>query len=158
MGLVRRKRALLVEGLGGATEIELLRPPPRAPFPSPSTEKYTKKISTRSTTYSSPGSSIFFNHHLGSSISSHTPNLLLTSSPCAQIKQRACLSPHRYLPHWIEEDNKGVRALGIGWLLREDWRGQVASSLVIYMKNLMEVTKLRMGRRLFRTTGYDWDR
>jgi len=31
-------------------------------------------------------------------------------------------------------------------------------SLVIYMKDLVEVTKLRMGRRLFRTTRYDWDR
>jgi len=59
---------------------------------------------------------------------------------------------------WIEEDNKGVRILGIRWLLREDWRGQVASSLVIHMKGLMGVTKLRMGRGLFRSTRYDWDR
>jgi len=36
--------------------------------------------------------------------------------------------------------------------------GELASSLVIYMKDQMEVTKLWMGRRLFRTTCYDWDR
>jgi len=71
-------------------------------------------------------------------------------------------APLKYKPgtmrRWIEEDNKGVKILGIRWLLREDRRGQVASSLVIYMRDLMEVTKLRMGRRLFRTTSYDWDR
>jgi len=59
---------------------------------------------------------------------------------------------------WIEEDNKGVKILGIRWLLWEDRRGQVASSLVIYMRDLIEVTKLRMGRRLFHTTSYDCDR
>jgi len=71
-------------------------------------------------------------------------------------------APLKYKPgttrRWIEEDNKGVKMLGIRWLLREDRRGQVASSLVIYMRDLMEVTKLRMGRRLFRTTFYGWDR
>ena len=71
-------------------------------------------------------------------------------------------APLKYKPgtmrRWIEEDNKRVKILGIRWLLREDRRGQVASSLVIYMRDLMEVTKLRMGRRLFRTTSYDWDR
>ena len=71
-------------------------------------------------------------------------------------------APLKYKPgamrRWIEEDNKGVKILGIRWLLREDRRGQVASSLVIYMRDLIEVTKLRMGRRLFRTTCYDWDR
>ena len=36
--------------------------------------------------------------------------------------------------------------------------GQGTSSLVIYMKDLVEVTKLRMGRRLFRTTAYEWNR
>jgi len=48
--------------------------------------------------------------------------------------------------------------MGIRWLLKEDRRGQMASSLVIYMRDLVEVTKLRMGWRLFRTTGYDWNR
>jgi len=43
-------------------------------------------------------------------------------------------------------------------LLREDRRGQEASSLVIYMRDPVEVRSLRMGRRLFRTTAYDWDR
>ena len=36
--------------------------------------------------------------------------------------------------------------------------GQGTSSLVIYIKDLVEATKLRMGRRLFRTTAYGWDR
>jgi len=71
-------------------------------------------------------------------------------------------APLKYKPgtmrRWIEEDNEGVKILGIRWLLREDRRGQVVSSLVIYMQDLVEVTKLRMGRRLFRTTSYDWDR
>ena len=71
-------------------------------------------------------------------------------------------APLKYKPgtmrSWLEEDNIGVRIVGIRWLLREDRRGQVASSLVIYMRDLVEVTKLRMGRRLFRTTCYDWDR
>jgi len=71
-------------------------------------------------------------------------------------------APLKYKPgtmrRWIEEDNRGVKILGIRWLLREDQRGQVASSLVIYMRDPIEATKLRMGGRLFRTTCYDWDR
>jgi len=59
---------------------------------------------------------------------------------------------------WIEEDNRGVRIVGIRWLLKEDRRGHEASSLVIYMRDLVEVKRLRKGRRLFRTTRYDWDR
>jgi len=71
-------------------------------------------------------------------------------------------APLKYKPgtmrRWIEEDNRGIKILGIRWLLRGDRRGQVASSLVIYMQDPIEATKLRMGRRLFRTTCYDWDR
>jgi len=71
-------------------------------------------------------------------------------------------APLKYMPgtmrRWIEEDNKGVKILGIRWLLKEDRREQVASSLVIYLKDPVESTRLRMGRRLFRTTVYDWDR
>ena len=59
---------------------------------------------------------------------------------------------------WIEEDNKGTKILGICWLLKEDRRGKAASSLVIYLKDKIEVGVLRMGRRLFRTTHYDWNR
>ena len=62
---------------------------------------------------------------------------------------------------WIEEDNKGsAQILGIQWLVKEDRRtGKSASSLVIYMKNKIDLKEgLRMGRRLFRTTEYDWDR
>jgi len=57
----------------------------------------------------------------------------------------------------MEEDSENVETLGIRWLLKEDQRRQVASPLVIYMEGLREVTGLRMGRRLFRTTAYDWD-
>jgi len=68
-------------------------------------------------------------------------------------------APFKYKPgtmrRWIEEDNKGVRIMGIQWLLKEDRRGQVVSSLVTYMRNPVEVTKVRMGRRLFRTIIYD---
>jgi len=35
---------------------------------------------------------------------------------------------------------------------------KVASSLVIHMRSAEEMGKLRMGRRLFRTTRYDGDR
>jgi len=45
-------------------------------------------------------------------------------------------APLKYKPgtmrRWVEEDNKGVRIMGIRWLLKEDRRGQVVSSLVIY--------------------------
>ena len=61
----------------------------------------------------------------------------------------------------IEEDNRGkAKILGIRWLVRQDRRtGRSASSLVIYMKNMIDLNKgLRMGRRIFRTTEYDWDR
>lgn len=60
---------------------------------------------------------------------------------------------------WIEEDNQGfgTKIVGIRWLLREDrGTGKLASSLVIYLnKNIDPNQGLRMGRRVFRTTGYD---
>jgi len=66
-------------------------------------------------------------------------------------------APLKYKPgtmrRWIGENNKGVKIVGIRWLLREDRRGQEASSLVIYMGDPVGVRSLRMGRRLFRTTG-----
>ena len=55
---------------------------------------------------------------------------------------------------WIEEDNKGrAQILGIRWLVGENRRtGKLASSLVIYMKNKIDLNeRLRMGR-FFRTT------
>jgi len=75
-------------------------------------------------------------------------------------------APTKYKPgqmrRWIEEDNKGTGAqiLGIRWLTQEHRRvGKLASSLVIYMKESIDLNQgLRMGRKLFRTTGYDWDR
>ena len=59
---------------------------------------------------------------------------------------------------WIEENNKGVENMGIWWLTQEHWPGKVASSLVIFMKSGIEIGKLRMGRKLFHRTRYDWDR
>ena len=61
---------------------------------------------------------------------------------------------------WIQEDNKGVTILGIRWLLNESRRmGKAASSLVIYLKKGININKgVRMGRRIHRTTQYDWER
>ncbi|KAF8433847.1 hypothetical protein BGX38DRAFT_1275891 [Terfezia claveryi] len=63
---------------------------------------------------------------------------------------------------WIEEDNKltGAQIVGIRWLTQEYRRaGKLASSLVIYMKEKINLDQgLRMGRRFFRTTVYDWSR
>ena len=85
--------------------------------------------------------------------------------PPPTAKARAVImhaAPLCYKPgtmrRWIEEDNKGVEVMGIRWLTREHWPGKVASSLVTYMKSAMEIGKLRMGRKLFHATIYDWDR
>ncbi|KAF8426118.1 hypothetical protein BGX38DRAFT_1279077 [Terfezia claveryi] len=75
-------------------------------------------------------------------------------------------APTKFKPgqmrRWIEEDNKstGVQILGIRWLTQEHRRaGKMASSLVIYMKERINIDQgLRMGRRFFRTTVYDWSR
>ena len=50
--------------------------------------------------------------------------------------------------------------MGIRWLVGETRRtAKFASFLVIYMKNQIDLNKgLRIGRRIFRTTEYDWDR
>ena len=86
-------------------------------------------------------------------------------SPPPTAKARAVVmhaAPLHYKPgtmrRWIEEDNKGVEIMGIRWLTREHWPGKVASSLVIYMRSAMEIGRLRMGRKLFHTTRYDWGR
>ena len=49
-----------------------------------------------------------------------------------------------------------VHMTGIKWLLNEHAPEKAASSLVIYMRSEEEVGKMRMGRRLFRTTKYEW--
>ena len=61
---------------------------------------------------------------------------------------------------WIQGDNKGITILGIRWLLHETRRmGKMASSLVIYLKEGININKgVRMGRRIHRTTQYNWDR
>ena len=61
---------------------------------------------------------------------------------------------------WIIEDNKNIAILGIHWLLQEGRRvGKQASSLVIYLEHGIDITRgVRMGRRIFRTTRYDWER
>ena len=52
------------------------------------------------------------------------------------------------------------QTLGVLWLLQENKRvGKMASSLVIYMKGEFDFSQgLRMGKRVFRTTEYDWNR
>jgi len=71
-------------------------------------------------------------------------------------------APLRYKPgmmrRWLEEDNEAVEITGIRWLLKEHAPEKAASSLVIYMRSAEEVGSLRMGRRLFRTTRYEWNR
>ena len=61
---------------------------------------------------------------------------------------------------WVEEDNKDIAVLGIRWLLQEPRRaGKAASSLVIYLGKPINISKgVRMERRTFRTTQYDWER
>ena len=73
--------------------------------------------------------------------------------------------PTKYTPgqirQWIEEDNKGnVLIMGIRWLLKECRRGEkLASSLVIHSKDEIDINQgLRMGRKVFRTTRYEWER
>ncbi|RPB28785.1 hypothetical protein L211DRAFT_237314 [Terfezia boudieri ATCC MYA-4762] len=73
-------------------------------------------------------------------------------------------APMKYKPglmrRWIEEDNEGARIIGIRWLLQEGRRvGKLASSLVIYLAEGIDTTcGFRMGRRVFRTSEYEWDR
>ncbi|KAF8420016.1 hypothetical protein BGX38DRAFT_619968 [Terfezia claveryi] len=73
-------------------------------------------------------------------------------------------APMKYKPglmrRWIEEDNEGARIVGIRWLLQEGRRvGKLASSLVIYLAAEIDTTHgLRMGKRVFRTTNYEWNR
>lgn len=61
---------------------------------------------------------------------------------------------------WIEEDNRGnVPILGIRWLLKEGRRAGKLASLVIYLKNEVDINHgARMGRRIFRITRHDWER
>ena len=76
-------------------------------------------------------------------------------------------APTKYKPGqmrtWIEEDNE-TPILGIRWLLKEPRRaGKAASSLVIYLRDginncVDNNLGLRMGRKIFRTTPYNWQR
>ena len=43
-------------------------------------------------------------------------------------------------------------------MTREQKPGKVVSSLVVYTKSAIEMAKLRMRRKLFHRTSYDWDR
>jgi len=73
--------------------------------------------------------------------------------------------PTKYRPgqirRWIEEDNhRGVEVQGIRWLTQEHRRiGKLAYSLVIHLKEKIDLNhRLRIGRRHFRITEYDWNR
>ena len=90
------------------------------------------------------------------------------SPPPTPVATRAIVlhgAPTKFKPgqmrRWIEEDNIGdVQIVGIRWLLQEHRRvGKLASSLVIYVNQSVTVERgLCMGRRIYRTTPYDWDR
>ena len=63
------------------------------------------------------------------------------------------------LRRWLEEGNDGIEIMGARWLLpREKRLGKTLSSLVVYTRSTENVVGLRMGKRLFSTTVYDWDR
>ena len=60
------------------------------------------------------------------------------------------------LRRWIEEGLPQI--FGTRWLVQEHrWVGKLASSLVIYMKEGIDLNSgLQIGRRISRTTAYDW--
>ncbi|KAF8429308.1 hypothetical protein BGX38DRAFT_1146978 [Terfezia claveryi] len=70
--------------------------------------------------------------------------------------------PMKYKPglmrRWIEEDNQRVRIPGICWLQKGRRVGKLASSLVLHMAEGIDTTHgLRIGKRVFRTTAYNWN-
>ncbi|RPB23559.1 hypothetical protein L211DRAFT_838410, partial [Terfezia boudieri ATCC MYA-4762] len=83
-----------------------------------------------------------------------------------QVRTQAVVlhaAPTKYktglMRRWIEEDNKNAQIKGIRWLLLEGRRvGKAASSLVIYLAEEIDIKNgLRMGKRIFRTTTYNWN-
>jgi len=48
---------------------------------------------------------------------------------------------------WLQEDNERVNITGVRWLVMDE-----------AMNSCKAVTLLRMGRRVYRTTRYDWNR
>jgi len=86
-----------------------------------------------------------------------TPGYIERSSPVSFVAVESSprtgtlvmhAAPLKYRPgamrRWIKGDNKGMKILGIRWLLKGDRWGHIASSRIMYMKDLMEVTKLRV--------------
>ena len=73
-------------------------------------------------------------------------------------------APTRYkageMRRWLAEDTRGIQILWIRWLLQEPRMvGKEASSLVIYLRDTVDTNRgLRMGRKILRTTQYDWQR
>jgi len=65
----------------------------------------------------------------------------------------ACGSTAGHHVEMVRREQQRGKNTGDTMVVEEDQRGQVASSLDIYMKDLVEVTKLQMGRS---TTCYDW--
>ena len=61
---------------------------------------------------------------------------------------------------WIEDNQRGVHVQGIRWLTQEyRGAGKLASSLVVYLKERIDLNHgVRIGRRIFRITEYDWNR
>ena len=60
---------------------------------------------------------------------------------------------------WLQEDNESVKITGVRWLVIDEARkGKTRPSLVVHLNSCKTVTLLRMGRRVYRTTRYDWNR
>ena len=72
------------------------------------------------------------------------------------ISQRCALG---ILRKWLEEGNEGIEIMGARWLVpREKRLGKASSSLIVFTRSTENVVGLRLGRKWFPTTAYDWDR
>ncbi|KAF8417559.1 hypothetical protein EV426DRAFT_699638 [Tirmania nivea] len=94
-----------------------------------------------------------------------SPKLALPIPLASLVRAQAVVMhgvPTRYKPgqmrRWVEEGNEGVEVMGVRWLLKQHEPEKVASSLVVYTRSAEEVGRLRMRRKFFRTTRYDWNR
>jgi len=60
---------------------------------------------------------------------------------------------------WLEEDNQHLHIAGTRCLLAENRRaGKTHSSMVLYLEDPTIKDSLRLGRKILRTTTYDWER
>ncbi|RPB21247.1 hypothetical protein L211DRAFT_840851 [Terfezia boudieri ATCC MYA-4762] len=157
-------------------------PPPQSPPPTPKPKPLTNSVSTNTdlpptrtyaeaaTTTTSPKKTTPSRapQPKGKGKAITTPTRATPPPRNSPLNQARAIvlhaAPMKYKPglmrRWIEEDNEGARILGIRWLLQEGRRvGKLASSLVIYLAEGIDTTRgLHMGRRVFRTSEYEWNR